>query len=169
LGRVVQVKKKGKGTGSKKALAVEEGGTRRGRIQLEPSGTSDLCLGITRHPCDKTHAVFVQQPSPAESCKRWVVEGGKATLVGAPDADILLEAIEELWKITTAGASTFLVKVKAHRGEPANEEAEIQADKAISGKDVPAEWHDRTNRAVFTWQEPRRKGGTVSYEDRKSM
>jgi len=22
--------------------------------------------------------------------------------------------------------------------------------------------------AVFTWQEPRRKGGTVSYEDRKS-
>ena len=41
-------------------------------------------------------------------------------------------------------------------------------DKAISGKDVPSEWHDRTNRAVFTWQEPRRKGGTVSYEDRKS-
>jgi len=27
--------------------------------------------------------------------------------------------------------------VKAHRGEPANEEADIQADKAISGKDVP--------------------------------
>jgi len=27
--------------------------------------------------------------------------------------------------------------VKAHRGEPANEEADIQADKAISGKNVP--------------------------------
>ena len=58
--------------------------------------------------------------------------------------------------------------MKAHRGEPANEEADIQADKAISGKDVHTEWHDRTNRAVFTWQEPRQKGGTVSYEDRKS-
>jgi len=92
------------------------------------------------------------------------VEGGKATLAGAPDADILQEAIEELRKRTRAGAATFLVKVKAHRGEPANEEADIQADKAISGKDVPTEWHDR----VFTWQEPRRKGGTVSYEDRKS-
>jgi len=34
--------------------------------------------------------------------------------------------------------------VKAHRGEPANEEADIQADKAISGKDVPTEWHDNT-------------------------
>jgi len=29
--------------------------------------------------------------------------------------------------------------VKAHRGEPANEEADIQADKAISGKGVPTE------------------------------
>jgi len=67
-----------------------------------------------------------------------------------------------------SGPWTFLVKVKAHRGEPANEEVDIQADKAISSKDVPTEWHDRTNRAVFTWQEPRRKGGPVSYEDRKS-
>jgi len=81
---------------------------------------------------------------------------------------MLLEAIEELRKRTTAGAATLLVKVKAHRGEPANEEANIQADKAISGKDVPTEWHDRTNRAVFTWQEPRWKGSTVSYEYRKS-
>jgi len=62
----------------------------------------------------------------------------------------------------------FLVKVKAHRGEPANEEADIQADKAISCKNVPTEWHDRTNRAVFTRQEPRWKGSTVSYEDRMS-
>ena len=92
----------------------------------------------------------------------------KRPLVGAPDADILLEAIEELRKRSTAGAGTFLVKLKAHRGEPANKEADIQADKAISGQDVPMEWHDRTNRAVFSWQEPRRKGGTLSYEDRKS-
>ena len=47
-----------------------KGGTRRGRIQLEPSGTSGLCLGITWHPFDKTHAIFVRQPSPAESCKK---------------------------------------------------------------------------------------------------
>jgi len=33
-------------------------------------GTSGLCLGITQHPCDKTHAVFVRQPSAAESCKK---------------------------------------------------------------------------------------------------
>jgi len=66
-----------------------------------------------------------------KAVKRWVGEGGKAALAGALDADILLEAIEEIWKGTTAGAATFLVKVKAHRGEPANEEANIQADKVI--------------------------------------
>jgi len=101
--------------------------------------------------------------------KRCVGEGRKATLVGAPDANIFLGAIKELRKRTTPGAATFLVKVKVHRGEPANEEANIQADKAISGKDVPAELHDKTNQTVFTWQEPHRKGGTASYEDPKSM
>ena len=63
-----------------------------------------------------------------EEGKRWVGEGGKATLVGAPDADILLEASEELRKRTTAGAATFLVnvvKVRAHRGEPAKEASAI--------------------------------------------
>ena len=54
-------------------------------------------------------------------------------LVGAPDSDILSEAIDELRQRTTAGAAMFRVKVKAHRGEPANEEADIQTDK----EDVP--------------------------------
>ena len=67
-------------------------------------------------------------------------EGGKATLAGAPDADILQEAIELLRAIIEAGTATFLVKVKAHRGEPANEEADILADKAISDELVPKEW-----------------------------
>jgi len=52
-------------------------------------------------------------------------------LVGAPDADILREAIEELPKRTTAGAATFLVKVKARRGEHLIEVADIPADNAI--------------------------------------
>jgi len=74
----------------------------------------------------------VRQHSAAERCKkREVGEDGKATLVGAPDANILREAIEELQKGTTAGAATFLFKVKVHRGEPANEEADIQVDKNI--------------------------------------
>ena len=44
-----------------------------------------------------------------KAVKRWVGEGGKATLVGAPDADILLEAIEELRKRTTVGAAAVKI------------------------------------------------------------
>jgi len=148
-----------------KEKAAEEGGTRRGRTQLEPLELAAFVLVLCGTPVTTPMLYLCDNQALLKAVKRWVGEGGKATLVGAPDADILLEAIEELRKRTTAGAATFLVKVKAHRGEPANEEADIQADKAISGKDVPTEWHDRTNRVVFTWQEPRQKGGTVGYED----
>jgi len=109
-----------------------------------------------RSPLETTTMLYLcDNQALLRAIKRWVGEGGKVTSVGAPHADILLEAIKELRKKITAGASTFLVKVKAHPKKTANEEANIQADKAISGKDVPMEWHD--NRAVFTWQEPRQK------------
>ena len=89
--------------------------------------------------------------------------------MGAPDADILAAAIEILRKKIAAGTATFLVQVKAHRGEPANERADILADKAISDPKVGKEWCQRTNRAVFTWEKPCREAGKVTYQDRHSI
>ena len=80
-----------------------------------------------------------------QSVTRWIGEGGKATLVGSPDADILAAAIEIPRKRIAAGTSIFFVKVKAHRGEPANEGADI----VISDPKVGKEWCRRTNRAIF--------------------
>jgi len=85
-----------------------------------------------------------------KSVNRWIGEGGEATLVGAPDADILAAAIEILRKMIAAGTVT-LFEVKAHRGEPVNDEAKILADKAISGPKVGKEWCQRTNRAAVKW------------------
>ena len=98
---------------------------------------------------------------------RWIGEGGKATLVGAPDADILVAAIEILRKRIAAGTAAFLarVKVKAHRGEPANEGADILADKAISDPKVGKVWCQRTNQAVFTLRKPCCEAGKVTYQD----
>jgi len=80
---------------------------------------------------------------------RWIGEG-KATLVGAPDADILAAVIEILRKRIAAGKANFLVKVKAHRGEPANDEADILTNEIISDLKVGKEWCQQKNRAVFT-------------------
>jgi len=80
----------------------------------------------------------------------------------------LREAIELLRARIEAGTATFLVKVKAHWGEPANERADILVDKAISDELVLKEWWKRTSRAGFTWKEPRKRGGKVTYENRKA-
>jgi len=58
--------------------------------------------------------------------------------------------------------------VKAHLGEPANEGADILANKAISDPKVGKEWCQRTNPAVFTWRKPCREEGKVTYQDRHS-
>jgi len=103
-----------------------------------------------------------------KAVNRWIGEGGKAKLVGAPDADILAAAIETLQKRIAAGTATFLVKVTAHRGNPANEGADILADKAISGPKLGKEWCQRTNPAVFTWKKLCCQAGKITYQDRHS-
>ena len=85
--------------------------------------------------------------------------------MGANDADIMAAASETLRKRIAAGTATFSVKVKAHRGEPANEGADILADKAMSDPKVGKEWFQRTNRAVFTWKKPCSEAGKVTYQD----
>jgi len=122
-------------------VGCEEEGSSSNRLEL---AAFVLALRVT--PVTSPMLYLCDNQALLKAVKRWVGEGGKATLVGAPHANILQEEIKKLRKRTTARAATFLVKVKAHRGEPANEEADIQADKAISGKDIPTEWHDRTNR-----------------------
>jgi len=107
------------------------------------------------------------QPS-FKAVNRWIGEGGKPTLLGAPGADILATAIEILRKRIAVETATFLVKVKAHRGGPANRGAVILADKAISDRKVGKEWGQQTNRAVLTWKTPCREAGKVTYQDRHS-
>jgi len=65
--------------------------------------------------------------------------------MGAPDVDILAADIEILQKRIAVETATFLVKVKAHRGEPANQGADILAGKDISDPKVGKEWCQRTN------------------------
>ena len=46
---------------------------------------------------------------PSEAVNGWIGEGGKATLVGAPDQDNSAATIEILRKRIAAGTATFLV------------------------------------------------------------
>ena len=140
-------------------------GTRERGLQLKSAWIGSVFTGaslieeLLLCSCDNQSLALLK------AVNRWIGEGGKATLVGATDADIMAAAIETLRKRIAAGTATFLVKVKAHRGEPANEGADILADKAMSDPKVGKEWCQRTNRAVFTWKKPCREAGKVTYQD----
>jgi hypothetical protein len=73
------------------------------KVGREEEESSSNCLKLAAFvlalrgtPVTKPMLYLCYNQALLKAIKRWVREGGKATLVGAPDADILLEAIEEL-------------------------------------------------------------------------
>jgi len=75
----------------------EEEGSSSNRPEL-----AAFVLALRGTPVTKPMLYLCDNQELLKTVKRWVGEGGKATLVGALDADILLEAIEELRIRTTA-------------------------------------------------------------------
>jgi hypothetical protein len=73
---------------------------------------------------------------------------GKASLANTTDADILEYILAKLAARIEAKARTFLVKVKAHWGEPLNEEADDLAEEtsgSYSGEGRGKLQMERTN------------------------
>ena len=80
-------------------------------------------------------------------------QGGKASLVNTVDADILEYILVKLAARIVAKARTFLVKVKAHRGEPLNEGADdlAEAGRSLAKEGEGYRWKQRTTRLVFSY------------------
>ena len=80
--------------------------------------------------------------------QQWIGEGGRRTLTGYPEADILKAVVELLHTRVQAKSYTVFVKVRAHRGEPLNETADSLAE---AGRNAElAKWNERTERFVFS-------------------
>jgi hypothetical protein len=89
--------------------------------------------------------------------RKWVGQGGKATLATAPDADILWEIVCLLTQRVRAGRATFLVKVKSYRGELINKRADTLAEEGRALSDEEKRWDDQTDWMTFKV----RKGDTT--------
>ena len=90
------------------------------------------------------------------------------TLVGAPDADIWQEAIEEFRKRNNSRSGNV-----SDQNDSASRRICKWRNQHSSRQGYFKQWCShgmpgRTNQAVFTWQEHCRKAGTLNYEDRKS-
>ena len=62
--------------------------------------------------------------------------------------------IIKLQKRVKTDTATLLIKVKAHRGDPLNEEADIRAEMGRLEEDNERTWTTQTDRTIYRWSEP---------------
>ncbi len=83
---------------------------------------------------------------------RWIGCGVKLNLSKSPDADVLKKIVIKLQKRVLTGAETLLIKVKAHRGDPLNEEADIRTEMELPKEQKEVGWNNPTNRTIYRWK-----------------
>ena len=94
--------------------------------------------------------VFLSQPSISLSR----LDGPRRRpIISSHHADIMVSIIECVKERVQKGARTFLVKVKAHRGEPLNELADTQAENARQLQDECRQWTVRTPSMTYEWSD----------------
>ena len=100
-------------------------------------------------PRDQALLLFCDSENTLNTILKWVGEGARVALHHCADSDILREVLKLLHERYVNKASTFLIKVKAHRGEPLNEDADTEAELGRENECII--WNDRTNRMVYSW------------------
>ena len=84
---------------------------------------------------------------------RWIRRGPRTTLAGDASADIMKTNLECVRERVLRGARTFMVKVMAHRGQPLNEQADTQAERARQFPEERRQWTNRTPRMTYEWHD----------------
>jgi hypothetical protein len=94
------------------------------RVGREEEGTSSyraevaaLLMLLRRVQVDADAAILLDCKSEVTEIGKWLGEGPRATLAGATNEDFLRPNIEMSRRRVVKRTATFLLKVKAHRGE----------------------------------------------------
>ncbi len=75
--------------------------------------------------------------------------GSTRNLSKSTDADVLKDIVLKLQRRVEAGAMTLMIKVKTHRGDPLNEEADIRAELDRLKEYKETIWNDSSDRTVY--------------------
>ena len=80
-------------------------------------------------------------------------QGGKSSLANTTDEDIWEYILAKLATRIETKSRTFLVKVKAHRGEPLNEGADdlVETGRVMEKEGENYRWQERTTRVVHAY------------------
>ncbi len=91
--------------------------------------------------------------STLQVINKWIGGGAKLSLAKTVDTDILRSIVIKLQKRVQAKAATLLIKVKAHRGCPLNEETDIRTEMGRMKEEHEKAWSDPTTRIIYQWSE----------------
>jgi ribonuclease HI len=142
----------------------EEEANKYARVGKEEEGTSSnrpelggIVLALQSTALIEDVLLLCDNAAVLCAIKKWVGQGGKATLATAPDADSLQEIVCLQTQRVRAGRATFLIKVKAHRGEPINERTDTLAEEGREISDDNKRWDVRADRMTFEVQKGKRE------------
>jgi ribonuclease HI len=108
---------------------------------------------LEAHPDNVNLLYLTDSEATLQAINKWIGGGAKLNLAKTADADVLKAIIVKLQQRVKAKAATLLVKVKAHRGCPLNEEADIRAEMGRRKPDKEKTWGTPTNRTIYQWRE----------------
>jgi ribonuclease HI len=108
---------------------------------------------LETHPDNENLLYLTDSEATLQVINRWIGGGEKLILSRSPDGDILKAIIIKLQRRVKAGAATLLIKEKAHRGDPLNEETDIRAEMGRLKEDDEKTWSTQTDRTIYQWSE----------------
>jgi ribonuclease HI len=109
-----------------KCLVVRVGREEEGVNSLRPE-LAAVARTLQATPPEIDLLYLCDSDTTLDKVSRWIGSGPRTKLAGDANADIMKSIIECVKERVLRGARTFMVKVKAHRGEPLNERADTQA------------------------------------------
>ena len=151
------VLKNPKATGSIRVDRTEEG---TDSTRVEMTALLEVLIGAN---VNDNLVIMVDNQSILREISRWVDEGDRTFLALSVNPDILRMIIGRLCMRIAQGTSTFLCKVKNHRGESPNEAADDLTDLVLTIDPEHVVWTTRSNRMVFSWIDGQKKARTSTW------
>jgi len=128
-------------------LGRGEEGNYSNRAEL---GAACLALEDAKRQQDRKPVILLSDSACfLSSSQKWTGEGKSPSMHGNPDADIMRDIIQLLRKRIEQGFLTIFIKIKAHRGDPLNEQADRWADEGRQSENI--RWSLPSNRPIFYW------------------
>jgi ribonuclease HI len=133
-------------------LVVRVGREEEGVSSLRPE-LAAIARTLQAAPAESDLLYLCDSEAALNKLSRWIGSDPRTMLAGDANADIMTSIIECVRECVLRGARTFMVKVKAHRGEPLNERADTQAENARQMPSECRQWTTRTERMTYEWSD----------------